>query len=61
MNLFFFAKLKDNLIAKNIAYDVATSLIENLDGSVMGTFQSIASTVKDALTQSLKNKSLLLG
>ena len=51
------AKLKDNLIAKNVASEVATSLIESvmvkLEGSVMGTFQSIASTVKDALTQSL--------
>jgi signal recognition particle receptor subunit alpha len=50
-------KLKDNLIAKNIASEVATSLIESvmikLEGSVMGTFQSIACTVKDALTQSL--------
>ena len=52
------AKLKDNLIAKNVASEVATSLIESvmvkLEGSVMGTFQSIARTVKDALTQSLK-------
>ena len=51
------AKLKDNLIGKNVASEVATSLIESvmvkLEGSVMGTFQSIASTVKDALTQSL--------
>ena len=51
------AKLKDNLIAKNVASEVATSLIESvmvkLEGSVMGTFQSIARTVKDALTQSL--------
>jgi signal recognition particle receptor subunit alpha len=42
------AKLKDNLIAKNIASEVATSLIESvmmkLEGSVMGTFQSIASS-----------------
>ena len=51
------AKLKDNLIAKNVASEVATSLIESvmvkLEGSVMGTFQSLARTVKDALTQSL--------
>jgi len=50
-------QLKDNLIAKNVASEVATSLIESvsvkLEGSVMGTFQSIARTVKDALTQSL--------
>eukprot|EP00092_Neocalanus_flemingeri_P036018 GFUD01039217.1.p1 GENE.GFUD01039217.1~~GFUD01039217.1.p1 ORF type:complete len:650 (-),score=183.91 GFUD01039217.1:655-2346(-) len=51
------AQLKDNLIAKNVASEVATSLIESvmvkLEGSVMGTFQSLARTVKDALTQSL--------
>merc|ERR1712183_1191592 len=51
------AKLKDNLIAKNVASEVATSLTESvsvkLEGSVMGTFQSLARTVKDALTQSL--------
>merc|ERR1712002_1293285 len=51
------AKLRDNLIAKNVASEVAVSLIESvmvkLEGSVMGTFQSIARTVKDALTQSL--------
>jgi len=51
------AKLRDNLIAKNVASEVAASLIESvmmkLEGSVMGTFQSIARTVKDALTQSL--------
>merc|ERR1712244_186956 len=51
------AKLRDNLIAKNVASEVAASLIESvmvkLEGSVMGTFQSIARTVKDSLTQSL--------
>jgi len=51
------AKLRDNLIAKNVASEVAASLIESvmvkLEGSVMGTFQSIARTVKEALTQSL--------
>jgi len=51
------AKLRDNLIAKNVANEVAASLIESvmvkLEGSVMGTFQSIARTVKDSLTQSL--------
>merc|ERR1712055_1160150 len=50
-------KLRDNLIGKNVASEVAASLIESvmvkLEGSVMGTFQSIARTVKDALTQSL--------
>ena len=51
------AKLKDNLIAKNVASEVAESLTESvmvkLEGSVMGTFQSCARTVKEALTQSL--------
>eukprot|EP00091_Calanus_sinicus_P009053 TRINITY_DN21428_c0_g1_i1.p2 TRINITY_DN21428_c0_g1~~TRINITY_DN21428_c0_g1_i1.p2 ORF type:complete len:160 (-),score=67.85 TRINITY_DN21428_c0_g1_i1:683-1162(-) len=45
-------KLKDNLISKNVASEVATSLIESvmvkLEGSVMGTFQPIASPVKEA-------------
>merc|ERR1719392_76664 len=51
------AKLRDNLIAKNVASEVAVNLTESvmvkLEGSVMGTFQSLARTVKDALTQSL--------
>jgi len=51
------AKLRDNLIAKNVASDVAVNLCESvsskLEGSVMGTFQSINRTVKDALTESL--------
>ena len=51
------AKLRDNLIAKNVASEVAESLTESvmvkLEGSVMGTFQSCAKTVKEALTQSL--------
>jgi len=51
------AKLRDNLIAKNVAAEVANDLTESvmvtLEGSVMGTFQSLARTVKDALTQSL--------
>jgi len=51
------AKLKDNLIAKNVASEVAESLTESvmlkLEGGVMGTFQSLARHVKEALTQSL--------
>jgi len=51
------AKLKDNLIGKNVASEVAESLIESvlvkLEGVVMGTFQSLQRTVKDALTESL--------
>lgn len=51
------AKLRDNLIGKNVASEVAASLTESvmvkLEGSVMGTFQFLERTVKDALTQSL--------
>lgn len=51
------AKLKDNLIGKNVASEVAESLIESvlvkLEGVVMGTFQSLQRTVKEALTESL--------
>ena len=51
------AKLRDNLISKNVASEVAESLTESvmvkLEGSVMGTFQSLARHVKEALTQSL--------
>jgi len=51
------AKLRDNLIAKNVASDVSVNLCDSvsskLEGSVMGTFQSINRTVKDALTESL--------
>merc|ERR1719373_1283670 len=51
------AKFRDNLIAKNVASEVAASLTESvmvkLEGSVMGTFQSIARTVRDAMNTSL--------
>merc|ERR1712107_888950 len=50
-------KLRDNLIGKNVASEVASDLIESvmvkLEGSVMGTFQSLQRTVKDTLTVSL--------
>jgi len=50
-------KLRDNLVGKNVASEVATSLIESvsvkLEGRVMGTFQSLHRTVKDTLTASL--------
>jgi len=50
-------KLKDNLIAKNVASEVAENLTESvsvkLEGMVMGTFQSLQRTVKDTLTDSL--------
>lgn len=51
------SKLKDNLIAKNVASEVAESLTESvgvrLEGLVMGTFTSLQRTVRDALTESL--------
>jgi len=51
------SKLKENLIAKNVASEVSENLIESvsvkLEGLVMGTFQSLQRTVKDALTESL--------
>merc|ERR1719266_2974715 len=51
------AKLRDNLIAKNVASEVAVNLTESvmvkLEGSVMGTFQSLQRTVKDTLTAAL--------
>merc|ERR1712212_32571 len=50
-------KLRDNLIGKNVASEVASDLIESvmvkLEGSVMGTFQSLQRTVKGTLTASL--------
>jgi len=51
------AKLRDNLIDKNVASEVANNLCESvslkLEGSVMGTFQSVQKTVKETLTESL--------
>jgi len=51
------SKLRDNLVSKNVASEVAMSLCESvsskLEGSVMGTFQSVQRTVRDTLTESL--------
>ncbi|GFO45885.1 signal recognition particle receptor subunit alpha-like [Plakobranchus ocellatus] len=48
-------KMKDHLIAKNVAADIAVKLCESvsakLEGKVLGTFGSIASTVKSTLTE----------
>ncbi|GFR97822.1 signal recognition particle receptor subunit alpha-like [Elysia marginata] len=48
-------KMKDHLIAKNVAADIAVKLCESvsakLEGKVLGTFGSIASTVKTTLTE----------
>lgn len=50
-------KMKDHLIAKNVAADIAAKLCDSvaakLEGKVLGTFDSIASTVKATLTESL--------
>lgn len=50
-------KLKDHLITKNVATDIAIKLCDSiaikLEGKVLGTFDSIASTVKSTLTDSL--------
>lgn len=50
-------KMKDHLIAKNVAADIAIKLCDSvaakLEGKVLGTFDSVASTVKNTLTESL--------
>uniref|UniRef100_A0AAY4CW20 SRP54-type proteins GTP-binding domain-containing protein n=1 Tax=Denticeps clupeoides TaxID=299321 RepID=A0AAY4CW20_9TELE len=50
-------KMRDHLIAKNVAADIASQLCESiakkLEGKVMGTFTTVASTVKQALQDSL--------
>uniref|UniRef100_A0A8C2ZH85 SRP receptor subunit alpha n=1 Tax=Cyclopterus lumpus TaxID=8103 RepID=A0A8C2ZH85_CYCLU len=50
-------KMKDHLIAKNvaaeIAYQLCDSVAKKLEGKVMGTFTTVASTVKLALQDSL--------
>lgn len=50
-------KLKDHLIAKNVAADIAYKLCDSvsvkLEGKVLGTFESVANTVKSTLTEAL--------
>ncbi|XP_033953935.1 signal recognition particle receptor subunit alpha [Pseudochaenichthys georgianus] len=50
-------KMKDHLIAKNVAADISSKLCDSvaikLEGKVMGTFTTVASTVKQALQGSL--------
>lgn len=50
-------KLKDHLISKNVATDIAHKLCESvavkLEGKVLGTFDTIAATVKTTLTEAL--------
>ncbi|XP_026741556.1 signal recognition particle receptor subunit alpha homolog [Trichoplusia ni] len=50
-------KLQDHLIGKNVAAEIATKLCDSvatkLEGKVLGTFDSVAKTVKQTLTDSL--------
>lgn len=50
-------KLREHLIAKNVANYIANELCDSvavkLEGKVLGTFDTIASTVKNALTEAL--------
>nr|XP_018908909.1 PREDICTED: signal recognition particle receptor subunit alpha homolog [Bemisia tabaci] len=50
-------KLKDHLIGKNVAADIAVKLCDSvaakLEGKVLGTFESVTSTVKATLTDAL--------
>ncbi|XP_059046633.1 signal recognition particle receptor subunit alpha homolog [Achroia grisella] len=50
-------KMRDHLIAKNVAADIANKLCDSvamkLEGKVLGTFDSVAKTVKTTLTESL--------
>ncbi|XP_058058660.1 signal recognition particle receptor subunit alpha homolog [Anopheles bellator] len=50
-------KLREHLIAKNVATDIAQQLCESvavkLEGRVIGTFDTIAATVKGTLTEAL--------
>lgn len=50
-------KLKDHLIEKNVATDIAAKLCDSvaakLEGRVLGTFDTIAATVKQTLTDAL--------
>ncbi|KAL0973311.1 hypothetical protein UPYG_G00201790 [Umbra pygmaea] len=50
-------KMRDHLIAKNVAAEISSQLCDSvakkLEGKVMGTFTTVASTVKGALQESL--------
>ncbi|GBP50332.1 Signal recognition particle receptor subunit alpha homolog [Eumeta japonica] len=50
-------KLRDHLIMKNVAADIANKLCDSvatrLQGKVLGTFDSVAKTIKSTLTESL--------
>ncbi|XP_050442436.1 signal recognition particle receptor subunit alpha homolog [Adelges cooleyi] len=50
-------KLKEHLVAKNVAIEIATKLCDSvsskLDGKILGSFESVASTVKNTMIESL--------
>lgn len=50
-------KLRDHLIGKNVASDIAYKLCESvatkLEGKVLGTFETVAATVKTTITDAL--------
>ncbi|XP_055620846.1 signal recognition particle receptor subunit alpha homolog [Toxorhynchites rutilus septentrionalis] len=50
-------KLRDHLISKNVAADIAQKLCESvavkLEGKVLGTFDTVAATVKNTLIEAL--------
>ncbi|ROT75351.1 putative signal recognition particle receptor subunit alpha-like [Penaeus vannamei] len=50
-------KLKDHLIGKNVASEIATKLCQSvgkkLEGKVVGTFEGVSTTVRNTLTESL--------
>lgn len=50
-------KLKDHLITKNVAADISQKLCDSvgtkLEGKVLGTFDSVANTIKGTLTDAL--------
>lgn len=50
-------KLRDHLIGKNVASDIAYKLCDSvaaqLEGRVLGTFETIAATIKTSITEAL--------
>lgn len=50
-------KLREHLITKNVAAEVATQLCESvavqMEGQILGSFQRVASVIKDTLSEAL--------
>lgn len=50
-------KLREHLITKNVAAEVATQLCESvavqMEGQVLGSFQRVASVIRDTLSDAL--------